>query len=68
MVLLREEQARLLESLAVEGVRVFEDLAHGLHVDVLGEDHFTSLLERWDVESVRKLFGIKNRLVAGYAG
>jgi len=54
VVLLREEQARLLESLAVEGVRVFEDLAHGLHVDVLGEDHFTSLLERWDVESVRK--------------
>ena len=55
MVLLCEEQACLLQALAVESVRILEDLAHALNADVLGQYLFTSLLKWWHIESVRKL-------------
>lgn len=55
MVLLREQQARLLESLAVEVVGIFEDLAHRIHIDVLGEDVFTFAFDRLNVVSVCEL-------------
>ena len=45
VVLLRKEQASLLQALTVEGVRVFEDLAHRLNCDVLSQNHLTALFE-----------------------
>jgi hypothetical protein len=55
VVLLREQQARLLESLAVEVVGIFEDLAHRIHIDVLGKDVFTFAFDRLNVVSVCEL-------------
>ena len=52
VVLFSEEEAGLLEALAVEGVGVLEDLAHALNGDVLGEDLLAPLLERGHVEAV----------------
>ena len=52
MVLFGEEEAGLLEALAVEGVGVLEDLAHALNGDVLGEDLLAPLLEGRHVEAV----------------
>ena len=56
MVLLREQEAGLLQSLAVEGVGVFEDLAHALDADVLRKDLFALLLEGRHVEAIGKLY------------
>lgn len=55
VVLFCEEQASLLQALTVEGVRVFEDLAHRLDCDVLSQDHLAALFERRYVESVSEL-------------
>ena len=55
MVLLREEEACLAEALAVESVRILEDLADALHSDVLSQNLLTALLDRWHVEAVSKL-------------
>ena len=55
VVLLREQQARLLESLTVEVVGIFEDLAHRIHIDVLGKNVFTFAFDRLNVVSVCEL-------------
>ena len=45
MVLLSEEEAGFFEALAVECVRILEDLAHCLNGDVLGKDLLTAFLD-----------------------
>jgi len=55
VILLCEQQARLLESLTVEVVSIFEDLAHRIHIDVLGENVFTFAFDRVNVVSVCEL-------------
>ena len=55
VVLLCEEKAGLLESFAVEGVCILEDLANGLNIDVLGQDLLALLLEGADIEPVGEL-------------
>ena len=54
VVLLREEQACLLQPLAIERVRIFEDLTDTFNADVLREDLLTSLLETWHIEPIGK--------------
>lgn len=55
MVLLGEEKTRLFESLAVECVGIFEDLAHAFHADVLRKDLLAFLLEGVHIEAIGKL-------------
>ena len=55
MVLLSEEKTCLFESLTVEGVGVFEDLADTFHRDLLCQNLLTPLLEGWYVEAVGQL-------------
>ena len=69
MVLFREEKACLFESLAVECVGVFEDLAHAFHADVLRKDLLALLLEGVHVEAIGKLITssiINQRVELGY--
>ena len=54
VVLLRVQQARLLQALAVERVRVLEYIAHVLHADVLGEDVLALTLDGGNAEAVRE--------------
>ena len=55
VVLLCEEQAALLQVLAVECVRVLEDAAHALNADVVRQHVLALLLERWHSEAIRQL-------------
>lgn len=55
MVFLSEKETGFLESLAVEGVSVLEDLADALNLDMLGQDLLTSLLEGRHVEPISQL-------------
>ena len=69
MVLLGEEKTRLFESLAVECVGVFEDLAHAFHADVLRKDLLALLLEGVHVEAIGKLItssNVNQRVELGY--
>ena len=52
VVLLGEQQARLLQPLAIERVRIFEDLTNTFNADVLRKDLFTALLETWHIEPI----------------
>ena len=52
VVLLRVEEAGLLQPLAVERVRVLEDVAHIFNADVLGEDVLALPLDGGDAEAV----------------
>ena len=52
VVLLSKQQARLLQPLAIERVRIFEDLTNTFNTDVLREDLFTALLETWHIEPI----------------
>jgi hypothetical protein len=52
IVLFREEQARVSQSLAVERVRVFEYLTERFNRNVLGQDLLALLLERGHVEAI----------------
>lgn len=55
LVLLGEQEAGLLQSLAVEAAGVLEDLAQGVNADVLREDLLALSLDGLDVVPVGKL-------------
>lgn len=59
MILFCEEQAGLLEPVAVEIVGVLEDLADGLNVDVLGENVLTLSLDGLNVVAVGELIRVR---------
>lgn len=54
LILLREEETCLLESLAVEAASVLEDLTEGVNADMAGEYLFASSLDGLDVIAVCK--------------
>ena len=55
VILLREQHARVLEALAIESVRVFEDLADGLDRDLLRQNLLHFSLKRIHIKSVGQL-------------
>ena len=59
LVLLGEQEARLLQSLAVEAAGVLEDLAQGVDADVLCEDLLALSLDGLDVVAVGELYDDK---------
>lgn len=54
LILLREEQACLLESLAVEAAGVLEDLTERVNADMAGEYLFAPSLDGLDIIAIRK--------------